>query len=208
MGQISPKTKQAAKELYFSHIPISEISKKTGVKYHTILAWVQGKTHIDKMMRRGWKYDREDISNEIIEQLKTANSEPIAKIFKVGLPLVHNALVNRALEDQAGKKITIPEAKQIVDILEKFDKMLRLSEGLATDIVEIKSPMSINQIREIFEKDPFYGDDDDTGTEIGNGREGEGPLQVTSGEPTTRVVEHADPFAESGGDGPTPPSGA
>ena len=205
MPAIPAKVKQAAKELYFSGVPTREISRTVNVQYSTLMRWIMGNPGVDQLMRRGWKFEKEDATNQIVEEIRQSNVEPIAKIYKVGLPLIHNALVKR-YEQSHTKPVTVAEAKQIADILTTFDKMLRLSQGLATDIVEIHDDkLVLKDIRQIFMQDQFLETiDTEKGTEIadpGTGKPnhpGTGTIQISSGDSPTRVEQGSDPFANAG----------
>jgi hypothetical protein len=152
----------------------------------------------------------------IIETIKNENVEPIARIYRIGMNIIHNALVARVKDQQAGKPVTTREASEIANILLGFDKLIRLNQGMATDIVEINRPMSLKEIREAFLQDPFFEIKDvPRGTDIegetngrqasvadsggtGKGDAGTGPIPLTSGSLGGGGEQPNDPFGGTG----------
>lgn len=162
------KLKQACREMFFAYIPEKEIISKLGVSRTTLHRWVYGYTRMDRVLKKGWLYDREEARKEVVETVKEKNKEEIAQIFSVGLPLIKHAIFERARAHKSGNHCSVEEARTISQILMNLDKYARLEEGMATDIIDVHQPVTLSELKAAILKDPFIeGPEDDSRRRIG-----------------------------------------
>lgn len=140
-----------AKQLYLEGTPVIQIAKKLDIPRTTL------QNHVKKTWKREKELrDWDAFVNDKRGHLTTMSDSSII-------------IIKRALEALAIRKIapSVMEAKKATEIFETLDKMLRLDEGKATDIIEEK-PANIIDIQKKISLDPFYQGDDAEFKEIEN----------------------------------------
>jgi hypothetical protein len=144
MEKIPKEKLEEAKKLYMEYSPITVIANQTGLKRTSL------QHHV-----KTWKQEREICRAELMQQLAEAKRADFASIM-----LNSTKIIKRAIEDLANREEppTAREAKNMAEVVEKFDKILRLDSGSPTEIKE-ERPMDVSELREKLRLDPFYKED-------------------------------------------------
>lgn len=136
---------EKARELYMEYMPVSHIASEVGltrglVSYHA---------------NEKWKFERDMQKAELFQQLADAKRADFASIL-----LNSTKIIKRAIEDLANRDMppTAREARSMAEVIEKFDKILRLDAGAPTDISEERA-VDANEIQRKVRMDPFYKED-------------------------------------------------
>lgn len=159
LGAAKPRNltkKDQAKLMFFAYVEPEEICRRLELPYYTLKRWIAGyENHVakKKIYRHveGWKFERANQLKELQTNVANENKFIINKIYKVGFPLVYNSLVHLAKTDT---KLSLRDMRDLSAVLTAFDKLIRLEDGKATDIVK-HEPMTIEDIKKVFEEDYF-----------------------------------------------------
>lgn len=140
-----PKYLQA-KDLFFSHATLADVSRATGVNLKTLKKW---KSDDD------WELEREDDVRGLMENAFGARKVTIAKIIKTAPELLLKGLEYLA---QRPDPLTLDEQVKVSAIIGNLDKISRLDAGKSTEniSVQVAAKVSVEDVRKIFAEDPFF----------------------------------------------------
>lgn len=119
----------------------------------------------------GWKEERERIRKEIIQhsldKYNAKRKEILPTILGASYELILGALQHRAKQAQEGEPVKLSEAKAIAEIVGNLDKLHRLDNNEATDIVEERAKtITIEDLKKAVKRDYFIDVDTDGPPEI------------------------------------------
>lgn len=141
--------KAIAKSLYFQHINLPEIAKKTEIPLKTIQVWVFGRP--GTAPEKTWKFQREEAERVVIDGIAQENEFYLRKIYEIGLPTIA-----KSLEKYRDYSMNLEECQAMVDIITKVDKLFRLAHaGNSNDPGNQNKPMTLIEIRNIIDGDFF-----------------------------------------------------
>lgn len=138
--QTEHTAKDKARFLFFAYYDKEDIVRRTGTARAVVDRWCTE-----------WSWERKSMTTDLITSVKDQNHASIARLFQVGVPLIHNSLVARAKE---GKPLTLHESKAVTDILMSFDKMQRLESIQPTDIQTVRA-VTIDDLKKAVLEDDF-----------------------------------------------------
>lgn len=135
---------EKAKSLYLDYTPISQIAQQLSIPRGTLQYYAT----------KEWKQERELCRAELLQQLAEAKRADFSSIL-----LNSTKIIKRAIEDLAKREVppTAREAKNMAEVVEKFDKILRLDMGGPTEITE-ERVMDAKEIKQKLALDPFQED--------------------------------------------------
>lgn len=151
---------EQARLMYFQGLPVSQISKDTGIPNKTLKTWIHGdqrKELSDAQKLGTWKRQRELGCAALTEAYIEGKKQILPVVLRNGLNLIDNGFRER-LSRIENEPITIAEAKQIADIIGALDKIIRLDAGDPTEITESTRrtiPATLEDLKRALEKDPF-----------------------------------------------------
>lgn len=131
-----------AKQLYMDYMPVSEISRITGIHRSTINNHVQSK----------WKEQRDLAKAQLFDELTDIKKAHFIKLTDSAIRVLGRALDHMAKQENPP---TIREAKDAAAVMEALDKITRLDENKPTDIIREEKPITIVELREKMKIDPF-----------------------------------------------------
>lgn len=125
--------KAKARALYFEHYPLALISKQVGIRETILKRWIYGTGKGDPT--KAWVNQRRERERELAETLVEDNGHQIQKLFRISLPIIVEAVMERhkdskRLDPKTGrpaKPISISEAKALTDIMTDLDGLVRLA---------------------------------------------------------------------------------
>lgn len=139
--KLDPIKLAQAKSMYMNFQSVPEISIETGLNARSI------RYHVDN----SWNKERSAESAKFFEYIADNKKLQLVNITDRALTIIENSLRELA----AKPLIKIAEARQVADILEKIDKILKLDEGKATTISTVAPPSSVIELRKRLKIDPF-----------------------------------------------------
>jgi hypothetical protein len=120
-----------ARELYMDFVPVSEISRKLGIKRANLQYYVADR----------WKEERKIKGTELFQELSEAKAHNFARMLRSCDKIVQKYLTGLENRDE----VTPQEAKVAMQVITELDKITRLDKESPTEIIS-------NQ-----EKSGFYG---------------------------------------------------
>lgn len=149
MARLSKSKLDKAKQIYLSdaYPTISDVSRQTGISRSTI------SHHVKK--EGGWEYERNLARTELIAHIADAKKADFAKMTSSTITVLKRALSSLAERTDAP---TINEAKGAAAILDILDKITRLDEGTATDIIASEKTVTVGALKSKLKLDPFSED--------------------------------------------------
>lgn len=129
-----------AKDLYMKYTPWQSIQDTTGVEVNNIRAY-----------SAEWKKERDLLKSELIENVLESKRSLLMSIAKYGLEIVERGLKDLLASD---KPLTARELANIANIIDNFDKIVKLDDGQATERTEVIIPASIIELKKLM-NDPF-----------------------------------------------------
>lgn len=144
MKKLSDETLDEARKQFMEYTPLAIIARNVG-ESRTTLAH-----HAKK-----WKEERDIAKTELMQQLAEAKKADFTSIL-----LNSTKIIKRAIEDLANREEppSAREAKNMAEVIEKFDKILRLDNHAPTDITE-ERVVDLADIKRKMSMDPFYKED-------------------------------------------------
>lgn len=137
----SPAILAECKKLFMEYIPIKTIATqmsvpRTTIQYHA--------TH-------NWHNEREMLRSEMFRNFAEQKKVVMTNMSEAALKILTRALEATAKADEPP---SLRDAGQAAAILESIDKILRLDEGTATDITEVKATTTV-ELKKRLSSDPF-----------------------------------------------------
>lgn len=134
---------EKAKKLYMDYIPIAQISQVLGIPRSTI----------QYHAKKEWSVEREMEKVQLFQALNDSKKVDFTKMTQSAIVIMSKALQALASRPEPP---TMGEAQRAADVLNTLDKITRLDEGKATDIVSNQEkPMTIETVRAKIALDPF-----------------------------------------------------
>lgn len=129
--------------LFLQYRSYEEISEMTGMTVYA-LKWYA---------KKSWRKERDMHKNQIIELLGESKAKAFAEIGMHGMELLCRSLREHA---KNGTILSVKESFALSNIITNIDKIVRLEDGLPTDIVKDIAPADQGEIIELVQADPFY----------------------------------------------------
>lgn len=137
-----------ARDLYFAHSTLADISRATGLSTKTLKKWKK---------EEDWDLTREDEDRGLIENSFGARKVTIAKIIKTAPEVLLRGLAHIA---NRADPATLDEQVKISAIIANLAKISQLDNGKATDNVNMqmigKISMTAADVRKVLTEDPFF----------------------------------------------------
>jgi len=132
---------EKARNSYMEYLPVAVIARELGLNRASVQYYVN----------KQWKAERELMKADLFTQLQEAKKADFSSMI-----LSSTKIIKRCLESMANREEapTTREAKNVAEVLEKIDKILRLDQGNPTEITEEK-PADPAEIRKRLNMDPF-----------------------------------------------------
>lgn len=142
--KISDEQLEEAKKQFMDYTPVAVIARNLDVPRMSV------QYHAEK-----WKAERNLQKAELMQQLAEAKKSDFASIL-----LNSTKIIKRAIQDLADREEppTAREAKNMAEVIEKFDKILRLDNGAPTEITEERAVDPAEMQRKL-RMDPFLKED-------------------------------------------------
>lgn len=145
--KVDPNKLTHAKSMYMNFQSVPEIAIETGINPRTI------RYYVDNF----WNKERSAESAKFFEYIADNKKVQLVNITDRALTIIENCM-----RDLAAKPVVkISEARQVADILEKIDRILKLDEGKATNISSVAAPSSVIELKKRLKIDPFVNLGDD-----------------------------------------------
>lgn len=159
MKETKHKLKLQCRELYFKYRTVDEIVRETGVNKKTLTHWIYGRSKNDP---KAWSVERAVEAQIFIRESGERNAKQAHGVVRLGFQIVQEAMVDIV---KSKRKVSIPEASMITNMITQVAKLMSLAEGAPTEIVktisegeaiETKSrPVTMATIFETMQRDPF-----------------------------------------------------
>ena len=130
-----------AKTLYLKYTPINSIVDNSKIVRSTLMY------HIPR-----WREERELMKSEIMDALSDSKKELMSSIAKNGLEVLAKSMQELAV---TGRALSPKEMLGIANIVDSLDRITKLDNGQATDIIAEVRPASAIEIRKLLSRDPF-----------------------------------------------------
>lgn len=174
---------------YYNFEPVAEIVRSTGIPETTIWQWIKSGE---------WDEDRQNAISKHRKDTVAVLKKRYNAITNMALPAIHNSIATR-LERIKEKPLSISEIRQLSSVVWEWYDRMRVDEGLPTEIIQSKGPLTQDEIIAILKKDKFL--------------DMKGMTDVTNSAPIERQVHDSDGLGGSGGnmlesDSPTGSLGA
>jgi uncharacterized protein YjcR len=134
---------EKAHQLYLKYTPYEEMAAMTGMSVYA-MKWYA---------KKGWRKERDLLKSQIIDLLGESKAKSFAEIGKHGMDLLVRSLQEHT---RNGTILSVKEALALSNIITNIDKIVRLEDGLPTDIVKDIMPADQSEIIELVQADPFY----------------------------------------------------
>lgn len=131
------------KEMYLDYKSLSEIEKRTGVP----------KSSLHHHIKKYWEQERNLRKAELFEAMIEGKKPQFASMTQATIAIMEKALTSLANRDAPP---TMQEAAKAAEIMNTLDKITRLDDGQATDIISTnEAPLTVEVIEEKLSYDPF-----------------------------------------------------
>jgi hypothetical protein len=149
-----------AKAMFMNYKTYNEIANATGINPYTV-----------RQKCGKWKKERDVQKYEVLKALVDHKKQFFVDLTTSGLELLV-----RNIKDLNNEKATlsVKELASISDIITNIDKIIRLDDGTATEIVTEIKPATREQIVELVRNDPFTDIEDFEFKEIADSSESVG----------------------------------
>ncbi len=147
-------TINAAKQLYLSYSILSDIIIKTGMTRSSLIYYIPK-----------WREERERIRSEVIDALSDSKKELMFSIARSGLEVLNRSMIELS---KSNRVLTPKEMTGISAIIDNLDKIGKLDEGQATEIIKEIKPANVIEMRKLLSNDPFLSIEEVSDAEIVN----------------------------------------
>ena len=145
-----------AREQYIQHCMYpSVIAQNLGVHTATVNRWVA---------KYGWDKERQNRILKYAHEVAIRKKHVITEVTDTSLNII-NISLQRMLKDLEGddkKQLKTSELKFLSELATNLDKLMRLDEGLPTDITQQIEPVTIDRLKEALAKDVFIEVNDES----------------------------------------------
>jgi hypothetical protein len=161
----SVEIREKARELFFKHYPLGQISKVTKIDVKTLERWAYGNKTTKP--ENTWIHQRKTREAELCDALVEDNVYHLQNLFRVSLPLLTDAVSARAKEHYgvpdehrpgefkvAPKPMTMKEAKELTEIVTSLDRLFRLETKKPTSLMGFV-PVSLEDLKNAIKGDAF-----------------------------------------------------
>lgn len=170
----APELWAKARQLYFQHYSLSQISRLVQIPEETLSKKVYGGKNTKT--ENTWLHQRKTREAELVETLVDDNVYHLQQLFRVSLPLLTDAISTRAKEHYGdptkgvkAKPMSVKEAKDLTEIVTSLDRLFRLETKKPTQLFGFV-PVSLDDLKKAVQGDVFLD------------ISAEGKLQIPSGE--------------------------
>lgn len=138
-----PKAKlELAKKSYMEYDSLNVMSQKSGIPKSSL------QHHVKK-----WKAEREMQRAELFAAMSATKKVHFTNMTQATITIMEKALTNLATRKEAP---TMQEATKAAEIMSTLDRITRLDDGTATDIISNnEAPLTVEVIKEKIALDPF-----------------------------------------------------
>lgn len=149
--QYPPEAVAKAEALYMQHYNTPQIARLCGIPGAFLTVRIQNT----------WKKRRQQREKEMVEAVIEDNKYHLSRLFSVSLPLLTDAIANRAKEHYGdpekgivAKPLSMKETKILGDLITNVDTLFRLETNRPTQMHKHVS-ISLSDLKKIMEGDPF-----------------------------------------------------
>lgn len=141
--KIDQTTLEQAKDRYMKYESIAALAKEYNLP----------RTTLQNYVNKEWKAERELIRAELFEDVSRAKKVQFVKLTENAI-----TILSRSLENLVKNKVDISmkEAKDVASIMESLDKITRLDENKPTEIHSQERVVTVLELREKLNVDPFF----------------------------------------------------
>jgi hypothetical protein len=131
-----------AKSLYLDYTPFTEILELADVSRDQLKYYI----------RKYWREERERFKSELFDDFTSNKKASLLKLGRSTLQVLERGMTHLAKRETPP---TPQEARSAAAVFEAMDKILKLDEGKATDIIETTQPADVVELKKRLRKDPM-----------------------------------------------------
>lgn len=134
---------EKCKKLFMDYVPISQIAQVVGIPRSTI----------SYHAKKDWQVERDLVKAQLFQSLTDSKKVDFTRMTQSAITIMGKALQAMSVRPDPP---TLREAQMAADVLNTLDKITRLDEGSATDIVaNQEKAMTIETVQQKIALDPF-----------------------------------------------------